>query len=52
MSKLTDHEKKELLKRLVALLVFNGIDISGFFGEPLDSFSYDMIKQAIEDFER
>ena len=49
---MTDNEKKELLKRLVALLVFNGIDISGFFGEPLDSFNYDIIKQAIEDFER
>ena len=49
---LEEEQKKELLKRLVALMVFNGIDISGFFGKPLNEFDYDLIKQSIEDFER
>lgn len=49
---MTDQQKRELLKRLVALMVYNGIDISDFFGQPLDSFDYDLVKQSIEDFER
>jgi len=49
---MTDQEQKELLKRLVALMVFNGIDIKEFFGKPLSGFDYDLIKQSIEDFER
>ncbi len=49
---MTDQQKKELLKRLVALMVFNGIDISDFFGKLLNEFDYDLIKQSIEDFER
>ena len=49
---MTGQQKKELLKRLAALMVFNGIDITDFFGKPLDAFDYDLIKQSIEDFER
>lgn len=49
---MTDEQKKELLKRLAALMVFNGIDISDFFGKSLNEFDYDLIKQSIEDFKR
>ena len=49
---LDQEQKKELLKRLVALMVFNGIDITDFFGKSLNAFDYDLIKQSIEDFER
>jgi len=49
---MTDPQKKELLKKLVVLMIFNGIDISDFFGKGLNEFDYDLIKQSIEDFER
>tara|TARA_B110000285_G_C14710158_1_gene417430 strand:- start:113 stop:280 length:168 start_codon:yes stop_codon:yes gene_type:complete len=49
---MTSQQKKELLKRLAALMVFNGIDISDFFRKSLDAFDYDLINQSIQDFER
>lgn len=45
---LSAKEKRHLLRKMIELLVYTGVDFSDYLGKPLSYFNYDGVKRYIK----